>query len=104
MNLEIMQVLVVSCAHITEEESKLFEAAALETTGHSVTLPGNLSSPMTWQYGWMFYIGDRGDSVTTEGLSPGMAAVIELAWNNKIEWVRFDTDGPVLDNIPSYDW
>lgn len=104
MNLEIMQVLVVNSGHITKEESELFEAASLDTTGNSVELPGNMSGPMSWQYGWMFYIGERGDSVTTEGMSPGLAAVIELAWNEKIEWVRFDCDGPKLDNIPTYDW
>jgi len=100
MSLEIMQVLVASTGHVTEAEAQLFDRC--DDTGED--LPGNMSSPMRWQYGWMFYIGERGDSVITEGLSPGLAAVFELAWKEKIEWVRFDSDGPVLDNIPTYDW
>ncbi len=101
MNLEIMQVLVVSTGHVTKEEAQLFDSAVI---GAMVELPGNMSSPMIWEYGWMFYIGSLGDGVTTEDMSAGLAAVIELAWKEKLEWVRFDSDGPVLNNIPTYEW
>ena len=98
MTLEIMQVLVASTGHVTEAEAKLFDAP------EGKELPGNMSDPMNWQYGWQFYIGKRGECVTTDGLSPGLARVFEIAWDNQIEWVRFDSDGPVVDDALINDW
>ncbi len=100
MALEIMQVLVASSSHVSKEEAQLFD----EFNNIDDRLPESIGALLRWDYGWIFYIGGPNDCGDLTNLSPGLAGVIQLAWNEKLEWVRLDADGPVLENIPTYDW
>lgn len=96
MGIEIMQALVCSVAHVTQEEADAMKAD---------NPPGKVGSAMVWDYGFMLHIGEDGDvDPDTLGVSAGFTGAIKVARANKLEWVRFDTDGPLLDNVPTYTW
>ncbi len=93
--LEIMKVLVASTAHLTAQEAECI------SSGQAIgdTMP----SPMGWEYGGIVYVGGL-HAPKDEGMSDGLADVITVARANGVEWVRFDSDGPVLDNCATYEW
>lgn len=95
--LEVDAVLVVSSAHITEEEKELLELNNLQEA-----CPGNnLMVSMAGEYGWMFFI----ESVDADaGLSEGFAGVIRYAKEHGFTWVRLDSGGDELAGLPTYDW
>jgi hypothetical protein len=96
MTAEIMQVLVTSTAHMTYEESQKIEAGEP---------PGNLPSPLTWQYGYIFYIGGPRDAtMIPEELSAGLYGAIQQAWAHNCEWIRFDCDAAKLEGVEEYNW
>lgn len=93
---EIMRVLVASTAHITEAEAKRFDAK---------DPPGELGGTLTWEYGCIVYVGDRKDHcLALEDMSLGLAGVVNWAWDNQCDWVRFDCDGTTYDHLTRYDW
>lgn len=99
--LEVMEVLVVSTAHLDEQEAQILNEGG--------TITDELPSPMTWEYGWIFFIGGPTSSpddtrYTLDGYSEGFKGVAQRAWDAGLEWVRFDSDGPELDGVPTYDW
>lgn len=102
----VMQALVASNAHLTKEEGEKFTAAADTGRWDDALAPdGNVGNPMSWEYGWMFYVGGPGDwDADGEGLGPGFAALVKLARANSLEWIRFDADGPEIEGIPTFDW
>lgn len=98
-DLEIMEVLVASTGHLTPEEGAQFG-----TGNWADALKGDhLGSPIAWDYGWIFYVGGDWDP-DAEQLGPGFTALVKLAREQGLEWIRFDEAGAKISGIPTYDW
>jgi hypothetical protein len=100
MNLETAVVVTASTAHVLKEEAN---------PDDPTTLYGRSIWPS--EYGFFVYIGLDNPDDSWPNLddypdepSEGLLAVIALARASGATWLRLDQDGPVLDNIPSYDW
>jgi hypothetical protein len=96
-NLEIMQVLVVSTAHVTEEEDGMLRNGKM--------INDQLPSPLVWPFGYVVFIGDERHYPldTIEG-SDGFLGAAKVARDNNLEWLRFDADGPRIEGAKTYEW
>jgi hypothetical protein len=93
---ETMTALVCTTGHVTQEEARMFDAN---------DAPGDeMGSPMSWEYGWLFYIGGPNNFSDLSVFSDGLRGVIEYAWKHELEWIRFDNAAEEIDGITTYDW
>jgi hypothetical protein len=56
-------------------------------------------------YGCLMYVSDQDDwreEVTSE--CPALKGPFELAAALGASWIKFDPDGPVMDDLPVYEW
>lgn len=84
MPFEIHRTLMLSTAHLPRGELDAVEETAALSGAH----------------GWLVYVFMDVDAVAT----PSLAAAVSLAIREKCDFVRFDSDGPVLDALPSFAW
>lgn len=86
---EIERLLVLSTTHITEH------------TCNTCLRAQNDSTPVYEKggYGWFVYV-DAWFPDTPEDLNRTMT----FAREKGCEWVMFDSDGPTIEQLPSYDW
>ena len=55
------------------------------------------------EYGWFIYVAC--DGVTDERTVPlEVRSALHVARQAGCEWVMFDRDGPVRDDLPHYEW
>lgn len=90
--LEIMRVLVLSTAHLTEGEGRArgedFPCACAE-----------------WpSYGFFCYVADIDENIPEPDAWPGLYACAKFAASKGLEWVRFDCDADTVDELPQYNW
>lgn len=101
MNLEIAKILVVSTGHISQDEVELWN------DNQGVGDDAQWTPSWSRDWGWMLYLGNeknRDDYNNFEGISEGLHGVIETARLADCTWIMFDSDGPTIDKIPTYDW
>lgn len=100
MNHRIDKVLVLSTAHLKQEE-----AERLDDEDSFALL-----SYMRWDYGWQFYVSLDTELETLQknwaslGLSEGFYSALSLAYKLGCEWLRLDTDGDTDEDLPHYEW
>lgn len=90
MSAEIVQMMIASTAHVTNQER-----ATLDENGYS-----------RGEYGWLIYVGEAGDAVVPEIDAPsaGLDAVIVAARAAGCMYLMLDRDGDALDGVPVYQW
>lgn len=102
-DLEIHKTLVLSTAHMTYQDSQLLSFAR-HCAGPNVDKDVPVSYELE-QWGWLVYTNPK---FTTEKqlkkFSPGFAKAIKLARKNDCLYIRFDSDGPEIDELETYDW
>jgi len=99
MELEFQKILVLSTAHLTEEDNDF-----LSNEEYSENLDCVIDET---PYGWMVHISKNKDELFSEVhrlLSENFRKAMELAFINDCDWVRFDCDGNVVEELKSYDW
>lgn len=84
MAFEIHRTLMLSTAHVAPAELPQLEDHA---SMHS-------------DDGWLLYTGRDIDPAS----APSLAAVVALALREQCVFIRFDSDGPQVDELPVYDW
>ena len=88
--LEIEKTLVLNTQHITVEASKWLDSSAC----------GMVIDP--YAYGWRFYAGATPIPYAMPHKS--IKACVNLAQANDCLWVKFDRDGPLVKELPTYKW
>ena len=98
--------------------SKSLPAELLEITG-MLTLSTWHISPRTardWMpgcpwpsydkgdYGWFMHVPGDAAITEAEGVPLEIRSVTHLARRERCQWIMWDRDGPVLDQLPRYDW
>jgi hypothetical protein len=91
---EIQSIMVLSTGHLTKTTAETLNADKSEA------LPW--APQLTWAYGWVWYV----DSCTWDSVDfpPEFGAILKLALALDCLWVRFDADGPQIDELPFYEW
>lgn len=95
---EIQQVLMLSTAHLSRDEREQLAKkndARLDADGVGLS--------MACDYGWLLYIDDDAGEVAVpiEGW-PGLTAAVARARSLGATHVRFDADGPIVEDLPEY--
>ena len=95
-NYEIERTLVLSTTHITREDDALLEREDLVNTTYD-----------PYEFGVRVFISnDPAYRLATRlgGFSVAFQDLIELAHAKGCSWLRLDSDGPVMDNLKTFDW
>ncbi|MGB3798124.1 MAG: hypothetical protein WA957_17720 [Alteraurantiacibacter sp.] len=54
--------------------------------------------------GWFMYVCDGIAITKAEGVPLEMRSAIHVAKRENCEWIMWDRDGPILDELPDYEW
>lgn len=98
MAYETHKILVASTAHITPEIAK---AADDPNTAWGPAFVRN-SIPYC-QTGWMFYVPMHGTPELRDTPTP-LINLFQVAINQGCQWLMLDSDGPLLDELPTFEW
>ena len=56
---------------------------------------------MTYEHGWMIAVPD---DFMDDGAPEELSKLIYKASLVGVQWIRLDTDAPIYDRLPHYDW
>jgi hypothetical protein len=91
--------LIVSSAHIQQKDNNL-----LYTSVHDVNLGAIVYE--LGEYGYMIYVREFASNSTLKaiGFSKDFINLVKLAQDNNCEYLRIDRDGPLFDELPTFEW
>jgi hypothetical protein len=93
MSLEIQKVLVLSTGHLPQE--------VMEDLGEGSALTQKyLIAP--YEYGAFVWVPT--DWSSTDFLPKELRDALDFAGIRYCQWVRFDSDGPRVDDLPYWEW
>ncbi len=95
-NLERRTFIVMSTAHLTEQTAR-----HLDTT--SVKDWPCIGGPYG-QYGWFVYAHEENCGAGPEPIPDDLFNVMTWARKQGVEYILFDCDAAVLDDLPSHHW
>lgn len=84
MPFEIHRTIILSTGHIDPRE-------LLQLEDHA---------SMSSDDGWLLYTGRDIDPKT----APTLTGAVALAVRENCVFIRFDSDGPLVDELPTYEW
>jgi hypothetical protein len=56
------------------------------------------------EWGWFMYVCDDAGITEAEGVPLEIRSALHVARRLRCEWIMWDRDGPVIDELPEYDW
>ncbi len=93
MKPEILNVLVLSTAHLKEDD------------GDKFNISNNIVHYELEDTGWLVWVGPvKTFQPDFSELSGGFLESYKLAQKLGCTYIKFDRDGPVTDNLPTYEW
>ena len=84
MPFEIHRTILLSTGHIDPRELSQLDA----------------HSSMSSDDGYLLYVGRDIDPLA----APSLVAAVELTRANRCIFIRFDSDGPLVDELPRFEW
>lgn len=99
--LEINRELVVSSAHIREEDADILHARA--SSGVASGWPSTVDN-VAW--GWRVWVQreDSADDAVFHGMSAEFLVLLNLAREHGCKWLIIDSDGPEVRGYPRFEW
>ena len=91
----IMRVPVLSMRHITPESGNS-EIDDMEIFGEL--------SAIAMPHGFMLFNGLELEYLNQGNIPKDVWIVLEWMQKNQHEWIRFDADGDIYDELPTYEW
>lgn len=89
--LETQKILVLSTAHVAQEETEWLEEATEDAEGLVIFGKG--------EFGWFIHT-----SCLLRELPENVERCLQLAEDTGHEWLCLDRDGDTTDLLPTYDW
>lgn len=114
--LEIMNVLVISTSHVTEDDdSLLMHATSISFTpgnwGKDLSASFSAKLPLTvypFCYGYMAHLpedlADRKQQILDFGFSEAFCDALLFGQKAGARYLMFDCDGPAYDELKTFDW
>ena len=102
----VRKYLDVSAAHMTEQDNDLLAKALEDGDKVNMVLPHTLP----YSYGNWVWVPDAEEMeshesmYTSYGFSPAFVGVLKYARENDCDWVNFDRDGEVCEDLPTHEW
>ena len=90
--LEIARMLVLSTAHMSPR------------TAHHWMPHCSWSVFNKGDYGWFMYVCDDTGITEADGVPLEIRSALHVARREGCHWIMWDRDGPVIDELPEYDW
>ena len=97
--MSIIKTLYLSTRHMDKNDNSLIERGSV-----------NLCSEDT-EFGWIIHVELNKDrynkligELSEEGFGMAFIHLIAYAHCNGCEWIRFDSEGPVEDYLPVFNW
>jgi len=100
MDLEIKRTLVASTAHTVLEDYGLLDEAQISTESYEYGTRIYLCS----DYGRGLNTSTIVDHVSKFSFSEGLKLLVLFAVSSNCSWLELDTDGPIYEEFPEYDW
>ena len=97
----VRKFLDISTAHITENTAGMLDDSVHQFLGTAPFIAYPLGDA-----GWLVYVPSE-DSPNTNTLAefhPDLLACMEYARQHNCDYIMFDQDGTVIDDLPAYDW
>lgn len=91
MGLEVRKFLTLSTAHVTDDTRRILD----ETKVSDWPVFGFRGA-----YGWVVYAHDESDWEIPQDLW----GVCEYARKNDCDYIMFDADADIIDDLPHYEW
>jgi hypothetical protein len=91
----IFKVLDISTGHMTQDDNQVLEL--------NRDTDGPMPAYELKEYGWLVYVGELEDN-WKEDMSPAFVEVLKKAQELGCDYVRFDRDGRVYDELPTFEW
>ena len=99
---ETYTTLVVSTGHMSLEDSKKLDVLGKDKA------TGSPECPLVelYEYGYRVYTGgeDSPDQYVFPEYTQAFNDIVRYARRKGHRWVEFDSDGPVYDALPLFDW
>ncbi len=108
----MMRMASVSTGHMTALDSKLMMATERPLPPYRMALAQPIQSDETEGPGAIFYVTDMGDAdiedalgeLNAHGFSPEFCAIYRLAAMQGAQYISFDRDGTIYENLPAFEW
>jgi len=91
--LPIVKMMDLSTAHITKETDAYLQEQALADVGPESIVYAK------GRWGYIVHIGED-----TASLPDDLASLIKLCQSEGCSWLVLDADGPIVDDLPTWDW
>jgi len=106
--------LTLSTAHMTKEDDRLLRDMAeahredpgstdlwVSDTGYGYLICVNMGA----DYGEIPGLADDQDrNIVNADLSDGILGAVRFARHHEARWLRFDRDGDIVNELPTWDW
>jgi hypothetical protein len=94
--------LVLSTGHVSKKTAKFLDEADYRAEAKGVRFYPSAGG--VWSYGWLIYVGDP-ETWPTDCL-PDTSLLACASYANKagFQYILFDRDGNLVDELPHYDW
>ena len=102
MQLEIEKMLVMSTWHLREEVAEMLPDTHEDEP--STVEQAHWWPSFTRAEGWMFYVPPNREDMRYIDAPEELKTIIALARANGCTWVMLDRDGPVVDELPHWEW
>lgn len=95
LDVEVMKVPVLSTAHVSEKTRDMFDSGSPQWVSHCAK----------YDFGWFISIPTEEFECTLEP-KPTDDLVALFAWARKhgFGWLRLDSDGSLVSDLPTHDW
>lgn len=109
----IESVMFLSTAHIPQHtDTAIIEEALWDLRSHGVRdgkdhggMPATMLFPCgDGFYGYLVWCDAGFVDMKAEEKHPELQRVIEYAHDHGCKWIRFDCDGPILPELPTFEW
>jgi len=98
---EIEKSLVVSTAHISEQDKDHLETEAETNTAPTLVV-------YKYEYGYIIFVGSSIEEIIDDGLtetySLALCNLIKLAKDNGCTYLKLDCDGIIYEDLKTFDW
>ena len=98
-NFETYKTMVASTAHCEEDDIKYLLYGFKDS-------PAKFPTVIDYEYGLKIYVASEFllDELSSLKVSEGLKLIIIFAISSNCKWVDLDSDGPIYDKFPQYDW
>ena len=99
MSYEVQKALVLSTTHLTKEQNDLLTQQGAKYGGSELGIAVD-----SLAYGYLVYISSEFRDNVRERVPDNIHRAMVLARSFDCDLLRYDADGPIADELPTWEW